>query len=192
MGMKYTHVVVCLGALIALKATLPAAPAPQSAVAQTRNCPEAHDQFVGVSGGAVAFRLHIDNPDDSRISIFQYPLGGILEQAGPTNLDYVFVPSADFRGTTTFTYRLIPPLGCTRSTQLGRVTLAGGPLPGGSIDTAPSGLAPPPETPATCGVLPLPLFASAGAMGFAVCRRMRGTIRSRCLRKQNASADHRP
>lgn len=178
MGMKYTHVVICLCALVALKATLPGVPAPQSADAQTRNCPEAYDQFVGVSGGAVAFRLHIDNPDDSRISIFQYPLGGILEQTGPTDLDYVFVPSADFRGTTTFTYRLIPPLGCTRSTQLGRVTLAGGPLPGGSIDTAPSGLVPPPEAPATCGVLPLPLFASAGAVGFAARRRSRRTRRT--------------
>lgn len=92
-----------------------------------RNCPKVFDQFVYVQPGIVsAFRLHVQNADASQVSIFQYPLGGILEPTGPTPLDFVFVPEADFGGTTTFTYRVQTPVGCGSRSILGHVTLAGG------------------------------------------------------------------
>lgn len=97
------------------------------------NCPTQADQAVIVpQGRPVAFRLRVSDLGDGMVSIFQYPAGGILEQTGPTPLDFVFVPQLDFRGTTTFTYRLTPPSGCPRTVQLGRVTLASGNA--GSLD----------------------------------------------------------
>src|SRR4051812_38503419 len=95
---------------------------------ETRNCPIGFDQLIVVYGQPVAFQLHVENYNaQAAVSIFQYPLGGILEQDGPTPLDFVFVPTADFRGTTTFTYRLSLPDGCASPTQLKTVTFAGAP-----------------------------------------------------------------
>ena len=92
-----------------------------------RNCPAITDQFVIISKThPTAFRLNVFNLGDSTISIFQFPLGGVLQQPGPTPLDFVFVPMPDFGGTTTFAYRLIPPPGCSVDYPVGYVTLAGG------------------------------------------------------------------
>ncbi len=113
------------------------------AAAQTRNCPIVADQLVLVDqAGPTAIRLDVANLGDGDVSIFQFPLGGILQQTGPTPLDFVFVPEEDFNGTTDFTYRVTPPFGCPRSVQLGHVTIAGGTATG----TA-AGLAPP-----VCGI----------------------------------------
>ena len=110
-----------------------------------RNCPQAADQLIIVGPAPVAFRLNVANfSADSTVSIFQYPLGGILEQPGPTDLDFIFVPMADFRGTTTFTYRLTPPRGCGNGTTLRTVTLAGG-----TAESTASGLVVPEEA---CGI----------------------------------------
>lgn len=114
------------------------------------NCPKLADQLVIVpTSGPIAFQLDVFDLGDGTVNIFQYPQGGILEQTGPTPLDFVFVPQSDFRGTTTFTYRLTPPVGCPRSVQLGRVTLAGGTA--GSVAegdaTTASGLVEPPPDP---------------------------------------------
>ena len=92
-----------------------------------RNCPSLEDQSVIISTtGPTAFKLRVADLGDGTVNIFQFPLGGILQQPGPTPLDFIFVPMPDFGGTTTFTYRLTPPVGCDRGTQLGKVTLAGG------------------------------------------------------------------
>lgn len=92
-----------------------------------RNCPTFENQSVIISkGGPTAFRLNVTDLGDGTVSIFQFPLGGILQQPGPTPLDFIFVPMPDFGGTTTFTYRLTPPVGCGHGVQLGKVTLAGG------------------------------------------------------------------
>ncbi len=106
-----------------------------------RNCPKLVDQSVIISKtGPTEFRLRVFDLGDGTISIFQYPLGGILEQPGPTPLDFVFVPTPDFGGTTTFTYRLTPPFGCDHGVQMGKVTLAGG-----LSDGTDSGLNDPPK-----------------------------------------------
>jgi hypothetical protein len=82
----------------------------------------------------------------TQVTIFQYPLGGVLQQAGPTPLDFVFVPNADFNGTTSFMYRITPPAGCPRGTELRRVDLAGG-----YSDSTAAGLVPT-VPPHLCGV----------------------------------------
>lgn len=114
------------------------------------NCPRQADQVVIVPHNQpVAFRILVSDLGVGTISVFQYPQGGILEQTGPTPLDFVFVPQLDFRGTTTFTYRLTPPVGCPRGTLLGHVTLAGGNA-GSQAEgnaTTISGLVQPPEPP---------------------------------------------
>ena len=98
---------------------------------EPRNCPTITDQVVAVQGGRPSlFRLAIQNPEGSSVSIFQYPLGGTLQQDGPTPIDFTFVPGPEFRGTTTLTYRLTPPFGCTHSATLAKVTLVGGPATG--------------------------------------------------------------
>lgn len=92
-----------------------------------RNCPKLANQSVIISKTEpTAFQLNVTDLGRGTISIFQFPLGGILEQPGPTPLDFIFVPNPDFGGTTTFTYRLTPPDGCARGLQMGKVTLAGG------------------------------------------------------------------
>ena len=115
--------------------------------AQTgRNCPIAADQTVIVGAGPITFSLNVQNYSaNDIISIFQYPLGGILEQ-GPTPLDFVFVPMTDFRGTTTFTYRLQTSSGCGSLSILKTVTLARG-----TSESTASGVVPPPQ-PTLCGI----------------------------------------
>jgi hypothetical protein len=98
------------------------------ALADARNCPTIQDQTVAVVAGVPApIRLNVTNADDSTLSVFQYPLGGILEPAGTSGLDWTFIPGEAFQGSTTFTYRLTPPVGCGNGAMLGRVTLVGGP-----------------------------------------------------------------
>lgn len=98
------------------------------APAQERNCPLVANQVIQICcGQPVTFHLAVTNPELSIISIFQYPLGGILQQTGPTQLDYSFVPGRDFPGTTSFTYRVTPPAGCLNGVKLGHVDLVGGP-----------------------------------------------------------------
>ncbi|MBI5763478.1 MAG: hypothetical protein HZA51_08140 [Planctomycetes bacterium] len=116
--------------------------------AQTRNCPTVGSQVIRAdSGQSAIFRLNATNAESSAITIFQYPLGGILQQVGPTALDYAFVPGPDFNGTTDFTYRLTPPFGCGDGALLGRVTIVGAP----ATSTA-EGLNVDPET----GISPVP------------------------------------
>lgn len=118
-----------------------------TANAQTgRNCPVAVDQTVLVGPGPIEFTLNIQNyTANDIVSIFQYPLGGILEQ-GPTPVDFVFVPMTDFRGTTTFTYRLQTSSGCGSLSVLKTVTLARG-----TAESTASGVVPPPQ-PTLCGI----------------------------------------
>jgi hypothetical protein len=118
---------------------------PESVNAQDgRNCPIALDQYVIVGSGPAAFSARVENFNDKcQLSIFQYPLGGILEQPGPTPLDFLFVPETDFRGTTTFSYRLTVPRGCGNGTILKTVTLARG-----TSESTASGVVPPPTV---CG-----------------------------------------
>lgn len=123
MGARFHHkapalCAIVLGSLILLS-TARAEPPP--------NCPKLANQSVIISkSGPTAFQLNVTDLGRGTISIFQFPLGGILQQPGPTPLDFVFVPNPDFGGTTTFTYRLTPPVGCDRGMQMGKVTLAGG------------------------------------------------------------------
>ena len=139
-----------------------------STAAAQQNCPTQSDQAVIVPvGRPVAFRLLVNNLGEGGISIFQYPAGGILEQTGPSPLDFVFVPQLDFRGTTAFTYRLTPPSGCPRNVVLGRVTLAGGNA--GSLaeqnETTASGVVDPPAQPGLFDLVAAGLISSACGVG---------------------------
>lgn len=132
------------------------------------NCPTQADQAVIVPHGRpVAFRLLVNDLGVGTVSIFQFPAGGILEQTGPTPLDFVFVPQLDFRGTTTFTYRLTPPFGCPRTVQLGRVTLASGNA--GSLEeenaTTASGVVDPPAEPGLIDLVAAGLISNACGVG---------------------------
>lgn len=98
-----------------------------TAFAQGRNCPESHDQTIALTPGhPTTFRLDVENGESAQISIFQYPLGGVLQQTGASPLEFVFTPQYGFNGSTEFTYRIIPPYDCNRTVQLGRVQLVGG------------------------------------------------------------------
>jgi len=139
-----------------------------SARAEDRNCPVARDQLVVVTPGQpAAFRLDVTNPDNAIASVFQYPLEGSLSQPGPTPLDFVFVPTRYFSGTTTFTYRLTPKPGCNVGTQLATVTLVGG-TAGGTSD----GLAISDPATGLCGAGLLPM-ALAGVAAVACGGRVR-------------------
>jgi hypothetical protein len=136
------------------------------APAQERNCPRAIDQVIQVCcGQPVTFRLSVINPELAIISIFQYPLGGILTQTGPTKLDYSFVPGPEFPGTTSFTYRLTPPAGCYNGVQLGHVDLVGGPATTTAAglpvnpDTGVAGFPPPQGVACGAGIFPTLLFS---------------------------------
>lgn len=126
--------------------------------AQASACPVLEDQLVIVEEGRpIGFRLQVDGLGDGDIGIFQYPERGILEQAGSSPLDFVFVPASNFNGTTEFTYRVIPPASCRRAGVLfGHVTIAGGTAAGTAI-----GLAPPAGL---CGIGPLGLMTLALGM----------------------------
>lgn len=132
------------------------------------NCPRQTDQLVLVPvGQPVAFSLDVFDLGEGSISIFQYPLGGILQQTGPT--EFVFVPQIDFRGTAEMTYRLTPPAGCPRGVILGKVTLAGGnagSLREGNATTA-AGLVEPPVEPGIFELIAAGLISNACGLGFA-------------------------
>ncbi|RIK68140.1 MAG: hypothetical protein DCC65_04795 [Planctomycetota bacterium] len=141
--------------------------APSGAIAQT-NCPKLSDQLVLVTTAQpVAFQLDVTDLGTGTVSVFQYPLGGILEQVGP--LEFVFVPQLDFRGTTQLTYRVTTPVGCPQASLLGRVTLAGGNA--GSLEeenaTTAIGLVEPPKEPDLFELVAVGIVSSACGLGFA-------------------------
>jgi hypothetical protein len=161
MGVRFRRcaVALCAAALFAVASIARAEPA--------RNCPAITDQFIVISKTQpTAFRLNVFNLGDSTVSIFQFPLGGILQQPGPTPLDFVFVPMPDFGGTTTFAYRLIPPPGCSIDYPIGHVTLAGG-----TADGTDAGLNQPPIE-ELCGE-GFPLFFPFTLFGFFAAVRRR-------------------
>lgn len=168
--------------LLAAACFLRSEPRGSQAQTPTRNCPVATDQLVLVTPGQPAV-IHLDvfNAEGSDVSIFQYPLGGSLTPTGPTQLDYVFVPTRYFAGTTTLTYRVSSPFGCQERTQLRTVTLAGG----SGVGTG-GGLAISDPANGACGTTTFPLLAgqAAGLICYmsgrrrsaALCgRRRRGT-----------------
>jgi len=139
--------------------------------AQDGLCPNSQNQLVIVSEGQpTAFRLRVNNLGDAQVSIFQFPLRGILEQTGPSPLDYVFLPGANFNGTTSLVYRVSPPFGCPGGEQLGRVTFAGGT----AEDTA-------------VGLVPEPGLCGVGAGGLAVACCAVAGIRRTGRRRRTAS-----
>lgn len=139
--------------------------------AQDGICPDIQDQLVIVTESQpTAFRLDVKNLGDAKVSIFQFPLRGILEQTGPSPLDYAFVPGANFNGTTSLVYRVSPPLSCPGGEMLGRVTFAGGTAEGTAIGLVP-------ET-GVCGV---------GAIGLAVAGFAVAVIRRAGRRRRAAS-----
>ncbi|MFH1418103.1 MAG: hypothetical protein ABII12_07470 [Planctomycetota bacterium] len=155
--MKSTHAVAALLVCAAVVAALP-----RTAAAQ--NCPTVYDQVVVVSTGQPAtFTLQGSFLEESEITVFQYPLGGIIEQTGERSTDFVFVPYEDFSGMTTFTYRVTPPSHCSENVLLGTVTLVGG--------TAER--QPPPIDPGLCGLGLLPPLALTGCLIAAVPFRRR-------------------
>lgn len=142
-----------------------------STFAQGRNCPESHDQTIALTPGhPTTFSLDVENGETAQISIFQYPLGGVLQQTGASPLEFVFTPQYGFNGSTEFTYRIIPPYDCNRTVQLGRVQLVGG-----YADSTAAGLVPTvPHT--VCGVGSFaPLTLSVLTIATAGGRRRRKT-----------------
>jgi hypothetical protein len=141
----------------------------QDGLAQ-RNCPIVTDQLIAVPRDTpISFRLDVEEAESSVVTVFTFPLGGILRQTGPTQLDYAFIPFLDFNGTTNFKYRVTPPTGCPDSVVLGCVTLASGNA--GSIeeqtDTTAEGLVLPPDT-SLGDVLALALSGNLCGVGFAL------------------------
>ena len=140
--------------------------------AQSRNCPESRDQVIAVTPGRPTFiQLDVSNADNAQITIFQYPLGGVLQQSGGSATEFTFLPQESFNGSTEFTYRVTPPFDCPRTVQLGRVRLIGGfsdSTAAGLVPTVPHGV---------CGIglfAPLALTAlSALAVTTTRRRRMR-------------------
>jgi len=165
--------VIVAPVLVLLALRLISAPANLRAQAEApdRNCPENADQVIAVTPGQPAiFRIAVHHLGDGQVSIFQYPLGGSLQQSGPTPLDFVFIPQQDFNGSTDLTYRVIPPFGCPRTVQLGRVTLVGG-----HADSTAVGLVP--TVPSTlCGI---GSFAPLGIVGITLFRTQRRGRRTR-------------
>ncbi len=134
--MKSTHTIA---ALLVCAATVGGIPPTVSA----QNCPTVQDQVVVVgTGRPAAFTLQGSFLDESEITPFQYPLGGIVEQTGERSTDFVFIPYEGFSGMTTFTYRVTPPGDCRENALLGTVTIVGG--------TAER--QPPPVDPSLCGL----------------------------------------
>lgn len=164
-----------------------------STAAAQQNCPTQSDQAVIVPPGRpVAFRLLVIDLGAGDVSIFQFPAGGILQQTGPSPLDFVFVPQLDFRGTTVFTYRLTPPAGCPRSVVLGRVTLASGNA--GSLaeenETTASGVVDPPAQPGLFDLVAAGLISSACGVGIVPMGLIAGM--AMLLGKRRVNAKNRP
>ena len=152
--------------------------APAVRADETRNCPFISDQVINVEvGHATIFQLTIQNPVGSTISIYQYPLGGALQQSGPTPLDFVFLPGKEFNGFSVFTYRIQPPFGCPEDRTLGKVSFMGGQAAGtttGITIDPNTGVAPVNPLAELCGLGMTPLFMSAGAAWMIVlCSRRR-------------------
>ncbi len=94
-----------------------------SAMADSRECPEAVDQTVIVRANTAAeFRLNVRNDNGQAVTIFQYPEFGQLLRTGSSQLDFVFVPNTTFGGTTYASYRVSQPNQCPGSVPIGRVT----------------------------------------------------------------------
>lgn len=89
-------------------------------------CPTVTNQTVSVaSDEATTIELDVENLGSGRVSIFQYPYGGDVEQSGSDPLVFTFIPDDGFSGTTTFMYRVTPESGCRQGAFLGTVTLVG-------------------------------------------------------------------
>lgn len=119
------------------------------------NCPEALDAAVAVEvGQPMLIRLPVISPDGARVSIFQPPIGGLLQPVDDIGLDYIFIADSTFNGRSELTYRVRPPFDCPENVLLGRVQLVGAP---GAIavaqdQTAPLAFAPRSFAPAVCGL----------------------------------------
>ena len=168
---------ICILYVAALFAAALTIDIPSRGIAQARNCPTSADQIVTVAAGhPTTFRLNVTDLGNGRITIFQYPLGGVLQQTGATPLDFVFTPQFGFNGSTEFTYRIQPPFDCPGSVQLGRVTLVGG-----FADSTAVGLVPT-VAPTVCGI---GLFAPA--LLSMICM---GLIRKGTPRRSNRRANN--
>jgi len=89
-------------------------------------CPTVTNQTVSVAADrTTTIELNIENLGGGRVSIFQYPYGGDLEQSGSDPIEFIFIPDDGFSGTTTFMYRVTPESGCRKGALLGTVTLVG-------------------------------------------------------------------
>ena len=144
---------------------------PQVSSAQ-RNCPIVEDTLVVTQPNQpAAIHLPVTNAGDSVVTVFQLPLGGELWPTGPTQLDYVFIPNADFSGRTTITFRVSPPRGCGNGTLLSTVTLVGSGTTATLDLTGPVGVAP-----AVCGLgaSAVPVLACLFFACTRVARRNRG------------------
>ncbi len=130
---------------------------PTTAQAQfgAANCPEAPDAAVAVEvGQPVLVRLPVVSPDGARVSIFQSPIGGVLQPVDDDGLDYIFIADSTFTGISELTYRVRPPFDCRENVLLGRVQLVGAP---GAVavaddETAPLTFAPRSFAPVACGL----------------------------------------
>ena len=144
---------------------------PQVSSAQ-RNCPTVEDTLVVTQPNQpAAIHLPVTHAGDSEVTVFQLPLGGELWPTGPTQLDYVFIPNADFSGRTTITFRVSPPRGCGNGTLLSTVTLVGSGTTATLDLTGPVGVAP-----AVCGLgaSAVPVLACVFFACTRVARRNRG------------------
>ncbi len=74
-----------------------------------RNCPAIQDAAYVVDPVApTPVFLPVTNAENATVSIFQYPTGGDVIFAGPSQLDYLFVPDNSFDGRATLRYRVTP------------------------------------------------------------------------------------
>jgi|GEM_PF-3214777 len=130
---------------------------PVSAQAQfgAANCPEALDAAVAVGvGQPVLVRLPVASPDGARVSIFQPPIGGLLQPVDDDGLDYIFIADSTFTGSSELTYRVRPPFDCRENLLLGRVQLVGAPgaFAVAEGETAPLTFEPRSFAPSLCGL----------------------------------------
>jgi hypothetical protein len=138
-----------------------------------RNCPEARDAtFVVDPVATTAILLPVTNAENADVSIYEFPLGGDIVHAGPSQRRYFFVPDASFDGRATLRFRITPKDDCDGGAQLGSVTLVGGLPPAPPV---PDGI--PDFHHGHCGIgaSHVVMLASAGAMlVFAMQRRRPG------------------
>ncbi|MFO0972833.1 MAG: hypothetical protein U1A27_05250 [Phycisphaerae bacterium] len=114
-----------------------------AATAQTPTiCPSVTQQAVIVHPGtATPVRLAVHNAQRSNVTIYAYPTGGQLVWAGPSQLDYIFLPDGSYAGTTYASYRVDQPAGCAGPSLQGNVqfVIEGAPQVdvGGSVGVRP-------------------------------------------------------